>query len=1378
MVHATYRTPVRTHATITSKDCMSAQSGPVRNSWQHGLASMDFHVNVDLEGDGIVAEQVFGDVLRDAIRDLGIGMEDEIGMAIRARDQTGREHVIGIRFTARSVLTVDEIMAQITQAINSNQELNSQLLVTVTKRPQNRFARVQGHRRIARGDLHFFIKNKKCIVQINPPSDPVNDQKNCFAQWIGLGLSYLIQGHLLRPIRELELDEVSYRNMVQSRRKFTKRHQFVQRLQHLFDLSSPSDAILRQVERRYGVHLVLFSIFHEVQLQYPPSADLPVLDTRPVICGILQGSSIGSWEHVDFVTKPTGLIEGNHRSMRFCLSCFAIYARKQGCDRGHCQEDREVSCGFCHSCRNVCEGCKSIECGYVEGYTEEEDECEPFPTNVKCPACRVCLFSPKCKLLHDGICKEAFCRRCGSCGLKEHRGLECGETRCFLCGDAFPQEEQAQHRCYVKRKKLLPPDERFLVYDFECALDNTKIHIPYLCTVWFPLLHPQLDVLCDRYPYERVKDDVVFVFWGLGDKELRTGVYQFFDFVIDPLLEGYIFFAHNSRSYDGILVKYYMSKYLHEYSEDVQRGQKLLSMKFKGLQIEFRDSLCFIPTALRSMSKDFGIEELKKGHFPHKVMTVEYLEEAEPFDYIVGTPDRSAFDTDFRYGYQGEMDQQELTEWLDTFYASNPGTWNIKREAVDYCISDTVLLGRTLVQFREKLMTIMGSIARPADVDVAEFDPLRYLTLPSAMMSFYLSQLLPEKTIAVLDRAECFNRIEAEKYFRWMEHYHQLQLTRLTDEVCFSETDNTAFVYRDCYRHGCYQCYGDHQRNVRMNMSFAQCKFRSNEELDRLRSTYAMVEVIWQHEFDVFQREDDLYIDWFQASHIADVLPLDSREAYRGGKVELYYHCFPGTIQYADYNSEYPAICIGQTDNPFDLHGNGQLTWRMPTGQPTRLYFPDAFDIEDPELTGIIKCKVMAPTTLFAPFLGHRVSSRLCRNSYEVVYGLCRTCMENRASPCTHTTAEDRSFTGTWTIAEIHYALTLGYQVLLIVEVWIYESYSTDIFRSFIAPLIIEKMKNKRKGLVVNDVFTAKGEDVCQYVEKLSGIVLTPADFVDCPAAYTAAKTAVNAFTGKWGEKEEHQTTRCFNETQQKDSRALLTDPAVDIIFAQVLDMAGDLAVIQYQNKRNCTRGARHKNDHIISYVTGQARILLHMLEHVLGENLVYVDTDSAAHKMLEEPVYKHGYRTGDLELEIPEARNFVALGRKWYSMMLPNGNAVCKLKGFTLKQSTGDRFVSQKLYEHFVDCKASFDALEEPDVSAHTFNQQAPGIAIDQILFRTDKENIVTPYKRTVTMKKRAQFQMCSSKRYIMYPEATLDSTRLVTIKTYPYGFQGAHSI
>jgi hypothetical protein len=382
--------------------------------------------------------------------------------------------------------------------------------------------------------------------------------------------------------------------------------------------------------------------------------------------------------------------------------------------------------------------------------------------------------------------------------------------------------------------------------------------------------------------------------------------------------------------------------------------------------------------------------------------------------------------------------------------------------------------------------------------------------------------------------------------------------------------------------------------------------------------------------------------------------------------------------------------------------------------------------------------------------------------------------MEDRASVCQHplTDVDARAFTGTWTIAEIQYAQTLGYQVMNIIEVWEYESYSTDILKSFMAPMIIEKMKNKRKGLVdEHGQFTDRGLKVQVYIHELNGEVVTPDDFVDCPAAYVSAKNAVNALTGKFGQKEKQRTTRCFNEKQTAQSKRLFTNPDVDIVFAQVLDDHGDLIVIEYENKHEGSRSARQKNDHAISYITGQSRVIIHRVAHALGTNLLYMDTDSVLHKKLDTPVYKHGFRIGDLELEIPEASMFVSLGRKWYAMRLPNGEALCKLKGFTLKQSTGDKFVSERLYEHFVDCKESFDVLETPLMSAKDFNAVAPGIVIDQVLFRTEKEDVVTPFKRTVTMKKRAQFQLCSSKRFIVFPP-NLDAQRLDTIITYPFGY------
>ena len=47
----------------------------------------------------------------------------------------------------------------------------------------------------------------------------------------------------------------------------------------------------------------------------------------------------------------------------------------------------------------------------------------------------------------------------------------------------------------------------------------------------------------------------------------------------------------------------------------------------RGLNIRILDSLNFLPLPLASLPKSFGLEELKKGYFPHFYNTVEHQNE-------------------------------------------------------------------------------------------------------------------------------------------------------------------------------------------------------------------------------------------------------------------------------------------------------------------------------------------------------------------------------------------------------------------------------------------------------------------------------------------------------------------------------------------------------------------------------------------------------------------------------------------------------------------------------------------------------------------------------------------------------------------------------
>ena len=92
----------------------------------------------------------------------------------------------------------------------------------------------------------------------------------------------------------------------------------------------------------------------------------------------------------------------------------------------------------------------------------------------------------------------------------------------------------------------------------------------------------------------------------------------------------------------------------------------------RGLHIRVIDSLNFLPMKLSALPKAFGINELKKGWFPHHFNTRENQTYVGPY------PDPKCYGHDF----MGEKERKELLAWLSeikSMYARRMGRDHQKR---------------------------------------------------------------------------------------------------------------------------------------------------------------------------------------------------------------------------------------------------------------------------------------------------------------------------------------------------------------------------------------------------------------------------------------------------------------------------------------------------------------------------------------------------------------------------------------------------------------------------------------------------------------------------------------------------------------------------
>ena len=85
---------------------------------------------------------------------------------------------------------------------------------------------------------------------------------------------------------------------------------------------------------------------------------------------------------------------------------------------------------------------------------------------------------------------------------------------------------------------------------------------------------------------------------------------------------------------------------------------------------------------LSALPKAFGLDELKKGWFPHQFNTRENQ------NYVGPYPDA----TFYGHGFMGEKGRNELLEWLSE---GKYEVFDLRKEMLEYCRSDVDILRQT-----------------------------------------------------------------------------------------------------------------------------------------------------------------------------------------------------------------------------------------------------------------------------------------------------------------------------------------------------------------------------------------------------------------------------------------------------------------------------------------------------------------------------------------------------------------------------------------------------------------------------------------------------------------------------------------------------------
>ena len=736
-------------------------------------------------------------------------------------------------------------------------------------------------------------------------------------------------------------------------------------------------------------------------------------------------------------------------------------------------------------------------------------------------------------------------------------------------------------------------------------------------------------------------DGTEFVFEGYH------ALHEFCEFVFSIKHKGYCLIAHNVKGFDAVLIQRWLID--HRPTADmhvIHSGQKIMQLTLNDYQIRLIDSLNFLQMPLSKFPATFGLDlsTYSKGDFPFKFNTFENQ------NYVGRMPGLEFYSIDTK---SDEKKRNEFIAWHEKLVKENY-IFDFQKEMYKYCSQDVTILRLCCVQFRNTFLCETG------------VDPFCYCTIAASVMAVYRSKYLKENTIGIVPKNlyRNSNKPYSKSSIEWLEFIaaqtnskilhacnggekmivdEELGKTYYVDGFC--EETGVVYEFFGCVYHSCELCYdrtNDHPFHSERKMDDVYKE--TIARVERLRALGFTVKTIWEHDYMKLRQTDEmkLFLDTFDI-----ITDLDPRDSFFGGRVGGYkLFCEAKNdekIEYLDFTSLYPFV------NKTKIYPSGHPTIIRENFEPISNYF------------GLIKCKVLAPANLYHPVLPVRAKGKL-------FFPLCKQCVMDNSSECRHSEGE-RSFWGTFTTIEVMKAMEKGYKVLEIHEVWHFENTSSDLFSEYVNYFL--RLKQESSGF---PDWVQTPEDQAKYIDeyyKHEGILLRRDKIVKNSGLRAFAKLCLNSLWGRFAMRTDRLMTEFITDPLQFYKRI----NGADTEMHDLCLLNDDLVEIVFKRKHEYAVENKVTNIFVGIFTTAWARLELYKLLDLMGENVLYVDTDSCVYVSKPGgPKPAIGDFLGDLTNEItpkhgPESyiTQFVCGGPKNYAYKVSDGKTHCKIRGFTL---------------------------------------------------------------------------------------------------------------
>ncbi|XP_045201509.2 uncharacterized protein LOC123555044 [Mercenaria mercenaria] len=705
--------------------------------------------------------------------------------------------------------------------------------------------------------------------------------------------------------------------------------------------------------------------------------------------------------------------------------------------------------------------------------------------------------------------------------------------------------------------------------------------------------------------------------------------------------------CHNFQGYDSYPILHYL--YANAIVPKViPNGAKIMCLTVPSCKIKMIDSINFLPMALSKLPAMFGFDELKKGYFPHLFNKKENQRVV-----LDGLPDLSFYNPN---GMKPD-DRQTFLKW---YSRHKNDTFDFQEQLLDYCKSDTDILRRCCLRFREDFM------------DTTDIDPFEQcITMASACNLVFRTKFLESETIGLIPRQgynpeqkQSMKALQWVKYISHMEGY-KIQHARNGGEKVigpyradgYYESKNAEKIvleFHGDFWHGNPTNYSRSTVNPVNQLTMGELHDKTIEKQRYLENDGYTYICICESEFDKQVSNDSNMRSFIESLGI--ISPLEPRDAFYGGRTEAYTlykeASADETIDYYDVTSLYPWV---------------NKTGKIPLGHP-KIVTENFKELDKYE--GLIKCKVLPPKGLFHPVLPSKCNGKL-------LFHLCRACAETKEqTSCSHNDTE-RSFIGTWVTDEVQKAIQKGYQIVKVYEVWHFNKVSKydpitktgGIFTQYVNTFL--KIKQEASGWPKwCQTEQQKRKYINMYYQK-EGILLDYENIKKNPGFRALAKLMLNSFWGKFGQR---------SNMPQVD---LIED--LSVYFDKLTSDREEVTCVNYVSDEFVEMHWKYKEDFvdtnpktnvvIAAYTTAQARLKLFSYLETLGPRALYADTDSVifSTKQGETKPELNDY-LGDLTDEVPgnSIKTFITCGPKnyGYELQKPDGDGNCthcKIRGITL---------------------------------------------------------------------------------------------------------------